>query len=82
MKSIQKKDELKRKILEKVCRVNKESKDIIGKEKRCVDKISPKKESKKILEIKKIVNSLLNKKEKINKLKRLLVYPKRMFTNQ
>ena len=58
-----KKDALKRKEIRKSFRVKKESKYITGKEKRRVDKIRTKKESKKLLEIKKIVNSLLlNKK--------------------
>ena len=58
-----KKDALKRKEIRKSFRVKKGSKYITGKEKRRVDKIRTKKESKKLLEIKKIVNSLLlNKK--------------------
>ena len=43
------KDELRRKDIRKRFRVEKESKDIIGKEKRRAEKIKPKKESKKIL---------------------------------
>ena len=45
-----KKDELRRKDIRKRFRVKQESKDIIGKEKRCVEKNRPKKESKRILE--------------------------------
>ena len=48
-----KKDELRRKDIRKSFRVKKERKDIIGKDKKRVEKIRPKKESKKILEIKK-----------------------------
>ena len=47
--------ESKRKDIRKSFRVKKGKKDIIGKEKRCVEKIRPKKESKKILEIKKLL---------------------------
>ena len=73
-----KKDELKRKNIRKSFRVKKESKDIIGKEKRRVEKIRPKKESKKILEIKKIVNSLLlNKKQKIKQIEKIISIPKK-----
>ena len=78
MKSIQKKDELKRKYIRKSFRLKKESKDIIEKEKRRVEKVRPKKESKAIFEIKKIVNSLsLNKKEKIKQIKNIISIPKK-----
>ena len=72
-----KKDELKRKDIRKSFRLKKENKDIIGKEKRHVEEIRPKKESKKILEIKKDVNSLLlSKKEKIKKIEKIISIPK------
>ena len=67
MKSIQKKDELKRKYIRKSFRLKKESKDIIGKEKRRVEKVRPKKESKAIFEIKKIVNSFIIKQKRKDK---------------
>ena len=49
-----KKDELKRKNIRKSFRLKTENKDIIGKKRRA-EKIRPNKESKKILEIKKLL---------------------------
>ena len=72
-----KKDELNRKDITKSFSLKKENKDIIGKKRR-VEKIRPKTESKKILEIKKIVNSLsLNKKEKVKQIKNIISIPKK-----
>ena len=44
--------ESKRKDIRKSFRVKKGKKDIIGKEKRCVEKIRPKKKAKKYLKLK------------------------------
>ena len=50
----------------------------MGKKKRRVEKIRPKKESKKILEIKKNVNSLLlNKKEKVKQIEKIISITKK-----
>ena len=79
-----KKDELKRKDIRKSFRVKKEKKDIIGKEKRHVEKIRPKKEIKKSFEIKKFINSLsLNKRDKIKQIEKIISIQKKMiFANQ
>ena len=69
-----KKDELKRKDIRKSFRLKKENKDIIGKEKRHVEEIRPRKESKKLLEINSL---LLSKKEKIKKIVKIISIPKK-----
>ena len=64
--------ELKGKDIRKSFRLKKENKDILGK-KRVIIKIRPKKDNKKIAEIKDIVKSLLlNKREKVKKIEKII----------